>query len=862
MRSVARTITYICIVAAPVAIGGVHFPVALGLALLGIAAFFSELQHRRRPERFRQIHISWTAIAFLVLGAVAFMQLIPFPRALHELVSPTGTGFFADGWQAAFGSEAPNTWRALSLDPGQTADRAIRWVALASLCAVAANAFRSRSSWRKLVFAIFASGYVVLGIGLIQRAFGDGKLLGFYEPSVVLRQWSTFVNPNHAGVFFGFVALVGFAFAAARYQKSPIETVAGAVTGLVFMIVMTFQQSLGALMAFGAAALVLSLGIALQAAPLRALIRANRKMLRNVVLGASALLLAAVAAVATLFFNGGRSSGLLARLEQLEAYDSFMTKLPGRVELFTGAMRGSVDFWLTGAGAGSVDRAIGPYLDWATFPRASVPTVENELAEWIFTLGMPAGLIAAGLIAWSCSRTVRRFIKLRLRSRRMLAAVSVGLYLILVAQIHFPFLVLGAGLPMVIFVVSSASHNRKSGARSSNGGNQDQANQPSWLTRYAPEAAAGAGVLAVVVCGMLHWGPYADPLGPLLTSPLLSGDTASDEANARAVELIPSESRLYARLSTSAKAAGEFDRALTLARRAHRLKPDELRTLFLARAAARAGDDELSHKTYGEFFSTEWHAIPADAISSLVRDIDTAEARAEIIAPSDRKYWWRTYDTIKLMEGPAAASGYALALAEHHPDAVNIKNMIIDAYLELEQLELAGMWAQTAIQDGLAPDEGRGLASLIAKFIERDRHDQARAWLERAVEAGARDFTFMRYVKRLVPTDPEAATEQDAQLAQLANDTFCDSPLPQNHREDCWGLRAWLLERDGQLDAAQRVYERIYSRLDRPGSLANFLSRHYRCGTLDSLATKAERSHKQKGAARLFRKHAERCAGD
>ncbi|MFP4598966.1 MAG: hypothetical protein ACLFVJ_11985 [Persicimonas sp.] len=872
VRSVARSIVYIAVVAAPVAIGGVHFPVALALALLGLAAFFFELQHRRGAEGFRKIHVSRAAIAFLVLGAVAFLQLIPLPRVLHELLNPTGAALFAEGWQAAFGAQAPDTWRALSLDPAGTADRAVRWVALAALCAVAANAFRSRSSWRKLVFAILSAGYVVLGIGLLQRAFGDGKLLGFYEPSVVLRQWGTFVNPNHAAVFFGFVSLVGFALAAARYDKSPAETLIGAATGLVFMIVMTFQQSLGAFIAFGAAAVVLGMGIALQAAPLRALIRANRKTLRNVGLGVGALLLAAAAAVVTVVAKGGRSSEWLARLEQLEAYDSFMTKLPGRVELFIGAMRGSADFWLTGAGAGSADRSIGPYLDWASFPRASVPTVENELAEWAFTLGLPVTIIAVGLLAWAASSTVRRFIELRLRSRRMLSAVSVGLYLILVAQIHFPFLVLGAGLPIVIFVVSSASHNRKSGARSSDRGNQDEASQPSWLARYAPEAAVGAGVLAVVVCGSLHWGPYADPLGPLLKGEVLKGevlkgevlkgDTDADGATARAVELIPSESRLYARLSTNAKVAGEFDRAFELARRAHRLKPDELRTLFLARAAARAGDDELSHKTYREFFATQWHAIPADAFSSLVRDIDSAEARAAIVAPSDKKYWWRTYDTIKLMEGPAAASTYALALAEHHPDAVNIKNMIIDAYLDLDQLELAGMWAQTAIQDGLAPDEGRGLARLVAKLLERDRRDQARAWLGRAVEAGARDFTFMRYAKRLVPADPQEATEDDARLAQLANDAFCVSPLPQNHREDCWSLRAWLLERDGQLDAAQTVYERIYSRLEQPRSLAQFLTRHYRCGTLDSLAKKAERRHKQQRAARLFRKHATQCAAE
>ncbi|MFB6374033.1 MAG: hypothetical protein ABEN55_13180, partial [Bradymonadaceae bacterium] len=173
-------------VASPLLVGSVHTGVAAGLAALLLATWtLGEWPGAVDGGEGRVWSVP--SLAFWLLVLVCLVQLVPLPAMLHGIVNSSAGEMFAGGRQALFGEPAvAESWRFLSLDPGRTFDRGVRWLVLAVGAGLGAERARRTDDWSPICRMVLAAGLVVTAVGAVQTWMGSGAVLFVYEPSVEL----------------------------------------------------------------------------------------------------------------------------------------------------------------------------------------------------------------------------------------------------------------------------------------------------------------------------------------------------------------------------------------------------------------------------------------------------------------------------------------------------------------------------------------------------------------------------------------------------------------------------------------------------------------------------------------------------
>lgn len=802
MRLASNILFAATLIASTALAGGVHTSVAALVCALGLTAFVTRWFHLRDREQ-RGIYLSLPVLGLTLLTFASFFQIVPLPELMQQLANPTGYDLAAAGLAAIGHTDVG--WRTLSLDPYATSDRVIRFAALALVGLTAAN-FRERLAWMFVGRSLIGVGVIAAAVGSVLDVTGRKSLFGLFETEVGFRGPGPFVSLNHGATFFGLcvIACVGLALTGDR--KRVFESAGYWLAALVFGVLAVLHDSDGVLLALGATA---------AAAGFVAWWRMGRPtaLRRETAIGLVAIGLVSVA--------------LAAWLDVLTLVQDFFQRLffegehGTRYELLKAGTAMAGDYWRFGGGAGSVETVIGAYIDWPAVPvPASIPVLENDTLELLYGFGMFVGT-SAMLLMVSVVFFALRYAFVRERSIRYAVLIPTVLYLVLVAQLHFPLLALGIAVPAIAWV--EALMARRS--------HVVDGEAPHATGHLAIPSKAGLGFAVVVatlacIATIAHYRSFGEALPQKL---------AAEEA-VPFIKERPADHRIYVRVATRAAKDGRAKDAVRLAEHAVALNDSDRVRLFLARAVANAGDDDRAITLYDELLA-EGHK----PILAILADFRDPAVRAKIFARYP-DLWSQVATTAVRYEGGSAGAEFALALVEAHPSDPRAYQVATEIYLGIKQPLLARMWAELLVQREVAAGgDTRGVVLLARAMIAAGDRAEARALIEETLNdaQAAVDPSLHRLALTLIPAVGDS-TDEDIRFVTTHYEALCQSPIPAKELRLCWNTEAWLAEARGDLSGAEDVLERIRRKFDDPFPLAYLLLRERKCHDLDRLTSLVE----------------------
>jgi len=775
----------------PLLLGSVHFWVAVGLLVWLLVASFLTFGQLSGSER-RAPRLSLVSMACLIAGAMCVLQVIPLPGFLLGLVSPTNQGIFEAG-AAAAGLDVGGL-RTISLSPSETADRAVRFLTIAAAVFVVTNLKDRSTTWRVLVGVLIAAALMSLLVGYVHRAIGATEFYGFYEAKR-LPKMSAFVNSNHASSLFGAAALVALAICArmARTEKRGAAVALGTL-GIGLFIAMMEAESSGALLAFLVSA-TLFMGLFLS----RVLAR-HRPIVFGVSVG-----IAVMSVLIPIVFDS---------LNTLSSAET-------RVELMFGALSGSRDFWLVGAGAGATEFVIPRYTDWSLIQDHGVPTIENELAEWILTLGWPVGLVVCGLLTmmlWG-----PKFEEARSERRHFFSSLYVAMaaYFLAIASMHFPFLALGLSLPCLIALEAVGRQVHHAHHRDIDTAKFQPGDYPYWI--LTPRVALGL-LLATSVAAIAMVGAHL-----AYTLPPITEDLATEKR----LRITPSDSRLYFALAQEARRGQQLEQAVSLAEQAVACEPTARMKLFLAFNYARGGRYGDAQALHTELVQNP-HALSATvrAAASYMKTEDLAALVAEV-----PNMWHHAAVSIQQARGAYARAEFALELAGLKPEAAESSKLVVDAYLQLKNFDVAEIWARSMVASQRRDLDGNlpGYGIWVNVLLQAGKKDEALKVANQAIEIVPGDPHVSQAILRFRTADPKLANQAERDQVRLAHKAFCTSDRAGAAKQLCLGVEAWIAEGAEDIDGAEEALRKLADRFQNPVPLADLLHRHGRCVTLRGL---------------------------
>ncbi len=387
---------------APLAVGGVHRPIVIGListTLVGIALLFGAA--RARGQSLRTGTVVLIPLVFL---AIPCIQSVPLPFSARNVIDPRGSAILAEGLLG------PRPTMPLSLDPPATRVK-IGEAAAALALFVAGFHFASGHRRRHLLLrAIGMAGVASVTIGIGHRLFGVAKIYGLFATTKRTMFIGPFVNPNHAAEFLN---LAAFVCLACSFQRPTMLNRVGwlVATGLCF----------------GGTAATLSRGGALAtvAGMLVFLFLRNRakdESAEPAVVGrrrtslAWAALLVGLAVLAAGAFG---ASELIGRFQT----DHFNQDLRLRVWKDSFQIIRAHPF---GIGRGAFDRVYPIYRTIKTNFPVRFAFVENELLQMLIDGGWIAFFLSAAAVGWGVWQ-----IAVRGRRDRIEAALVAALFAVM-----------------------------------------------------------------------------------------------------------------------------------------------------------------------------------------------------------------------------------------------------------------------------------------------------------------------------------------------------------------------------------------------------------------------------------------------
>jgi len=367
--------------------------------------------------RARPATLAATALAALALWG--WSQSFEWPAGLASTLSPEHARLARESAET-LGAEAPNRIR-LSLAPTASRSAALDWATAAAVLLAAALVGTSRRARRTLGGALLGSALFQLFFGAQRWIARSNTLWGVELPDLGARLRGTFVNPNHAALYFEIALALAFAWSwwglrraaqggsvEERLLRSALPTLAWCL----LFVGLAFTRSRAGLLA----ALLVA---ALQGAAIGT--RTGRRWLAASGVVAA---LAGVALVSLLGFQQGLGRLLGVGADRLQAGD--------RIEV----ARSTLELWrrfpLTGSGLGSFREAF-PMVRTAG-ASGDYHHAHSEPLELAATTGAVGVALALAALA-VCALRLRRVFLEGERSEDRAAALA-GLGALATALVH------------------------------------------------------------------------------------------------------------------------------------------------------------------------------------------------------------------------------------------------------------------------------------------------------------------------------------------------------------------------------------------------------------------------------------------
>lgn len=371
--------------------------------LLGLAALAALSAPRRTfafPRQQRVLDLSLIAIC-----AVLFLQILPVPIAVADLLTPNAARIRAAQQFIAL-APAARRWTSLSLDPAATAV-SLANVVLAILTFWAARAmFTAAGNTRAFCRALAGLGAAVAIAAILQKSVTPKLVLFLVQPEArSASPFGAFLNRNHMAAWMLMVSapVAGYLIARLRihpsyrgswraafkhFMASGAVLTAMALTMILGVLLLTLSRS--AVAGLGAGAIVAwRFG--------RPRMQIERSSVPALLGVAGAMLMASM-----LFVD---IDGWAGRVQQ--SFDTGPTEF-GRVTIWRETLPMMKDFWLTGTGAGTYSEAMGSYQQsrvwvgsmqrWAHFNNAHSHYLQT-MSEGGVLLVVPVAVALLALLA-------------------------------------------------------------------------------------------------------------------------------------------------------------------------------------------------------------------------------------------------------------------------------------------------------------------------------------------------------------------------------------------------------------------------------------------------------------------------------
>lgn len=400
------------------------------LAALGVALTTSS----------RRVFARRSPLVLVLAGACAWtaLQLVPLPRGLVELLSPTLAGLRDDGAALV----EVTTWSTLSMDPPATLRGLVFFLILASIAVVAsriATSERGRYALHAAVAAVIGIAAVIAGIHELLDATA---LYGVYEPVRTPTIMGPLLNPNHLGCLMAVGAVLSGGLLLHRKQRT-WRRIVWLMAGTACVVVLAMTLSRGAMLALAVGIVILLATMFLQRLqqlgdkpPKR---RRQKLFMTTVPIGITIV----CGLVVALYIGAGSVMQQLENtsLQEIDAPTSKFAAWRSSVQLIDEAP------W-TGIGRGAFETAFTRVHPASAFATFSHP--ENIALQAVVDWGVPAMLLLAFGAGWFLLLAVRRW------REGPLAAGALGCIGLVAFQSNFDFglELLGLAVPFTIVLAS------------------------------------------------------------------------------------------------------------------------------------------------------------------------------------------------------------------------------------------------------------------------------------------------------------------------------------------------------------------------------------------------------------------------
>ena len=409
-------------VGAVLAIGAVHPPVMVALAVVAtIALSLSILVRGRTEERPR---FPWPAWIFWGLAGYTLLQLIPLPMSWLAIVAPSNADIWARSLMPL--GEAGPGLAPISLDPGASWMEVLRWFSYgAVMVSMATVASRRGLRWGAML--LFITALIAAVTTLSHGLLGMDKVFGLYTPTFKPAPWhlGPLLNPNNLAGLLNLGTLCGLGMLLSTNAQTPRWMIAVGVTLIVGVAITCASRSGVLMLLFGV--LVLAITNRIQQ---RRKLGDNVGVHRSVIIIGGALALGLVLAVL-----GGTH----------RIADELLSENMRKLEIISLVLPVIDDFTWLGVGRGAFESVFPAYQQadgGIVFTHA-----ENFVAHWVVEWGVIVA--ATGLFAFGFA--LRRS---RLDVTRNTVAAGVWTGIVVVAIQNFADL--GMEVPGLVFALTAA----------------------------------------------------------------------------------------------------------------------------------------------------------------------------------------------------------------------------------------------------------------------------------------------------------------------------------------------------------------------------------------------------------------------
>jgi len=532
----------LAVLAAPLALGSVHWPAWMSLAVLSGALLVSYVLLLFR----RGFRVRFDGVVLLMLAAMAVMlfQLVPLGESLLSALSPTAAATVEKSRELGF--EIPTR---ISLDPAETVRMLCFVGTLLCLYVVAFNLAYREAVGNKLLALVGAAGGLVAMVTVLHSVSGTQLILGVYEPARGMPEgilfFSSFVNNNNAAGLLNLATLV----LVGQWHKAQFGKTKGIFT---FLVLLTGAASIAMLSRGGFLALLLGAGFMVVLT--RWSLGPRRGSNEALIGGLGLVLTIACAALFMVLFDLviGKTEGhsLLPFSDEASKMDLWPKVVP--------LIR---EFKLAGAGAGAFSAAFTPHNDFQPF--STFLSAENEILEPLLEFGIPAGALLLGGVAFLFWRRAGLARRDAYYTGAFAGLVALGIQ----SVADFGLRITGVAIPAAVAFAALSGAYAKEAAR-----------QRSWSLIIEPSRLLPVAVVAFFLLlfgGMWVRDSNAEASYGRVQAAIGAGSSGQEAPllGASEVALHPRDSYLFSRLGEAARKLGDAQRAEKLYERAGELCP-------------------------------------------------------------------------------------------------------------------------------------------------------------------------------------------------------------------------------------------------------------------------------------------------